>query len=67
MSLISFNIVYFHFRHMYNTTMNKLDVSFWGPPPWLTPFDEEVPPLERPDDFSEQIEFLSVDEGPIIC
>ena len=76
MSLISFNIVYFHFRHMYNTTIfsqlilpwNKGDVSFWGPPSWPIPFNEGgVPPPERPDDFSEQIEFLSVDEGPIIC
>ena len=40
-------------------------MSFWGPTPWPIPFDEGEPPPERPDNFSEQIEFLSV-EGLII-
>ena len=37
-------------------------MSFWGLPPWSIPFDEGVPSLERPEDFSEQIEFLLVGE-----
>ena len=40
-------------------------MSFWGPTPWPISFYEGEPPLERPDNFSEQIEFLSV-EGLII-